>query len=229
MRLSLFRICIVAFAGVLAIYALWLGPPAFLPPAATPFPSTTSAAPAVSDNADEGRAAMAAKFGVFRGDLWADDAMMLAGGLGNGLYGAGRLASERFAPVRDAAEHAARLAPHDALVWLILAVGAARIDGLDSRLPALLKMSYYTAPNDAALMRLRLFTAVRSAGIADADLQLLVAAELRTIVQSRPDLKPAIEAAYRIAQAPGREFMYDALRNLDPPLAASLRGGDGET
>jgi hypothetical protein len=227
MRLSSLGICSVALASVLIIDAFWLLSVEFIRPSASAFPFASLVGAVISNDADQDRAAIVAKLGVFRGDLWAADAMLLAGGLGNNFYGAGVLPTEGFAPMRDAAAHAARLAPHDARVWLVLSVAAETFDASDSRLPALLKMSYYTAPNDPSLMRLRLFTAVRSGAIADTDLQVLVAAELRTIVQSRPDLKPAIEDAYRVAQAAGKEFMYDTLRNLDPPLAASLQAGEG--
>jgi len=227
MPVTLFRIFVIAFAGVLAICAVWLLLPEFVrPTAVAAFPFTPGAASIVSADSDRSRTAMAARLAILRGDLWADDAMLLASELGNGLYEAGGVASERFAAVRDAAQNAVRYAPHDARMWLILATAATRNDQPDARLPALLKMSYYTAPNDADLMRLRLLTAVRSEAITDADLQILVAGELRTIIQSRPDLKPAIGEAYRAAQAPGKKFILDALQSLDPALAASLQPGD---
>jgi hypothetical protein len=84
-------------------------------------------------------------------------------------------------------------------------------------------MSYYTAPNDVALMALRLLIATHSEAISDLDLQLLVSAEIRTIVRNRPELKPAIAAAYRNALEPGRQFIEATLRDLDPEFFATIR------
>jgi hypothetical protein len=50
-----------------------------------------------------------------------------------------------------------RTAPN--CIWLLITAIDARLDWLDRRVGAPLKMSYYTAPNDAALMGLRLLIA----------------------------------------------------------------------
>jgi hypothetical protein len=218
---SLFRLRIAAlvFAVLLGGYAAWMLTLAVMRPPQPSFPST--AAGAVSTEADRDRAAGVARRGIIRGDLWADDAISLASGL---LDERGREAA-RPPPValeaaRDAAERAVRLAPHDSRMWLLIAAVDAR---LGRRPDAALKMSYYTAPNDVALMAPRLRIAIRSEAISDPDLQLLVSGEIRSILKSRPDLKAAIVDAYRDSGAPGRRFIEDVLGNLDPELQTFVR------
>jgi hypothetical protein len=43
------------------------------------------------------------------------------------------------------------------------------------------------------------------------------------VVTRKPELKPAIVAAYRDAAPIGRQFIEDALEEIDPPLLARLR------
>jgi hypothetical protein len=190
-------------------------PPDF--PAAGPRPA------AASD--DVNRAVLAATLAAVRGDLWADGAILLAGGLQEDIdAGKSGQLSASLSDARAMAEQAARLSPHDSRMWLMIAAIDARLDGLDRRVGAPLKMAYYTAPNDAALIGLRLLIATRSEAIADPDLQVLVSGEVRTIVKNRPDLKGAILAAHRDARPQGREFIEATLRDVDPDLLAAMLG-----
>jgi hypothetical protein len=136
--------------------------------------------------------------------------------------GKARAAPAALGAAREVAERAAKLAPHDSRMWLLIAAIDARIDRIEHRPEAPLKMSYYTGPNDVALMALRLRIATRSDAIADPDLQVLVSGEIRAILKNK-DLKPAIIMAYQDALAPGRRFIEEVLANLDPELLTVVR------
>jgi hypothetical protein len=215
--MSLFALRIVALglAGLLGACGVWISALELVRPAVPAFPSASPGAA----SGDSERAATAALIGVIRGDLWADEAVLSASGASNAGAG-GKASPETLAAARETAERAASLAPYDARVWLLMATIDA---GLDRRLEGPLRMSYYTAPNDTALMARRLQIATRSDAIADPDLQVLVSGEIRSILKSRPDLKPAIVAAYRDARPAGRQFMEDVLGSLDPDLLAAAR------
>jgi len=98
-----------------------------------------------------------------------------------------------------------------------------RPDSLGRGTPGPLKMSYYTGPNAVGLIPTRLLIATRSAAIADPELQDLVSREIRTIVTRRPDLRPALFAAYREAVPEGRRFIESKVGELDRNLSASIR------
>ena len=216
--LFLVRTGAFALAVLLGGYAAWMLTLEMTRPSPPPsFPL----ADAASTSADRDRAAAAALIGVIRGDLFADEAILLASGLlDETAAGTARPAPEGLEAARDVAERAARLAPHDSRMWLLIAAIDAK---LERRPEALLKMSYYTAPNDVALMALRLQIATRSEAISDPDLQVLVSGEMRSILKNKPELKPAIVSAYRDARASGRQFIEDALGSLDPEFLISVR------
>jgi hypothetical protein len=61
-----------------------------------------------------------------------------------------------------------------------------------------LKMSYYTAPNELALLPLRLNVSLHAKGVIDdAELQDMVRRDISVILTRAPALKPALVAAYR--------------------------------
>jgi hypothetical protein len=219
LSLRFFRIATFLAACVLAAYASWILAAEVV---RSPSPPFIGAIPATTQEQD--RAAEAAQRGVIRGDLWAEDAILLAAGLQNDVAGGGLTpASDTLEAARTAAERAARLAPHDSRMWLLVAAIDSRLDWLDRRIEGPLKMSYFTAPNDPALMTLRLIIATRSNVIQDPDLQLLVSAEIRAIIKSRPDLRPSIIVAHRDALAPGRRFIESTLEDFDAELLAQIR------
>ena len=146
--LSLVRIGAFVLAVLLGGYAAWMLTLEMMRPSPPSFPFADIA----STSSDRDRAAAAAQIGVIRGDLWADEAILLASGLlDEAAAGTARPAPESLGAARDAAERAVSLAPHDSRIWLLIAAIDAK---LERRTEALLKMSYYTAPNDVALMTL---------------------------------------------------------------------------
>jgi hypothetical protein len=221
-----FRCGILVASVVLGTEAAWTLAAELMRPPRPAFPAALLTATTAGNDRDgaAAEAAAAARFAGLRGDLWADDAVFLAAGRlseTNGIRSAAAL--RELTAARDAAARAVQLAPHDSRIWLLIAAIDAARYGRDRRVAAPLKMSYYTGLYDPALMPLRLRIATRSDAIGDDGMQLLVYADLRAIIKTRPDLKPAIAAAYRSATAQGRVFLVDAVYDLDPQLIASIQ------
>jgi hypothetical protein len=213
-----FRIVTYMFALVLVGQAVWLLAAELIRPALPYFPAT--AAPSESDHA---RARMAASVGAVRGDLWADYAATFANALAAQLQGAAAAGSAKDnQEAFDAARRGARLAPHDARAWLILAAAGSGQGSRNRDIAGALKMSYYTAPGETALMPMRIRLATRSNLIEDDELQTLVVQDLRAMVQ-RPELKSDILAAYRQAAPAGKKFIEARLDQLDPALLRTSR------
>jgi hypothetical protein len=216
------RAGLLTLGAVLGLYALWQLAAVFMHPTApylisAPTPDDASKAPA---------AAAAAQIARIRGDFWFDAALLAWSGAGGGSGAPSPALDDAHA----AAVRAARLAPHDARAWLLLALLDAQIEQEPQRQIEALKMSYYTGPNDLALIPQRLTLAVRSAAIADPDFQTLVGAEVLSAVR-QPALQPALLASYRQASPDGKRFLESSVGALDPGLLARMRagGGDGDT
>jgi hypothetical protein len=212
-----FRLSAMIFAAILGLLSLWLLAAALVRPTLPYFLTDAAAAKAAAAQRD--RAGAAAQIGFVRGDLWADYAMALAAQLPQAIERGGSAAPPSADEhARAAAERAARLAPHDSRVWLLLAGERASGDAAGA-----LRMSYFTGPNEPALTPLRLLIAARSNAIADPDLQILVGQEIRTVVTRKPDLKPSILVAYRNASPEGRRFIEAKVGELDPTLLGAVR------
>ena len=217
-----FRSCALFFAALLALQALWLLSAEAIRPSVPYFPTNKAISEAIASRRTA--AGLAAEIGVLRGDLWASYAITLQVGL---------LADAKLAKPsgsiglsesgRDVAVTAAEFAPTDARVWLLLALIEQRLDRLGRHAVGLLKMSYYTAPNDVAIIPTRLLTASRSAAIADPELRDLVGREVQTIVTRRPDLKSALIDAYRQASPEARRLIEAKVAELNRNLAAEIR------
>jgi hypothetical protein len=212
----------LAFAGIVGLGALWLTAAAVARPAPRGFPADAAGASAAAQ--DRGRATLAARLGAVRGDLWAQCAVTYAdlawtepGPQADAAH------AQPLDQARAVAERAVVAAPHDARMWLLLASLEARMDWVTRRGASLLRMSYYTGPNEPALVPLRLATFGRLDASADDDLQQLVRRELANVVNRRPDLTWAVVAAYREALPAGKSFFETVLRDLDPKLLATLR------
>ncbi|MBV9567368.1 MAG: kinase/pyrophosphorylase [Hyphomicrobiales bacterium] len=216
-----FRLAATAFAVLLAVAALWILSAEALRPRLASFPAAAAAATATPSERERGE--MSARIGLVRGDLWAGYAMTLIPQLPQEIAKGGTVTGRLAELARAAAEHAASLSPHDARIWLLLAAVASQIDRSGHETDGALRMSYYTGPTELALFPLRLSIATRSGAIGDADLQLLVGQEIRTILTRRPDLKPWILVAYRNASSEGRRFIESTAGELDPALLATLR------
>jgi hypothetical protein len=217
-----FRHGTTIFAGMLGISAVWMLSVELIRPSLPYFPDDRAAVEAAA--AHRSAAGVAASIGLIRGDLWADYAITLAPAMSGEIRGAiASTAPEALDVARAAAVRAAELAPHDARAWLLLAAMDARLDFLNHKVAGPLKMSYYTGPNEIALIPLRILIATRSDAITDGDLQVLVGGEIRTIITRKPESKPLILAAYRDALPEGKSFIEAAVADFDPALLAAMR------
>lgn len=214
-----FRRATFAFAFVLGCQAAWILAAEIARPSPPTFPTNVQAATETAG--DQNAAIVAASLGLIRADLWAECALIYL----NESWGENRLTTQDSKTVEQARACANRtltLAPHDARTWLVLASLDSRFEWL-TRQAAALRMSYYTGANETELVPLRLLLAVRSDALSDKDFQQLVRNDIRLIVAHKPELKPAIVAAYRHALPAGQQFLDEAVREIDPTLLTKLR------
>ena len=85
-----------------------------------------------------------------------------------------------------------------------------------------LTMSYYTAPCNQALTPLRLSVATRGTAVQDAELRQLVEQDLQTILANKPNLRPAVLAAYATASAEGKHLIESVVQETDPAFRMQL-------
>lgn len=117
-----------------------------------------------------------------------------------------------------------RSSPMRSDLWLMLAAMSKEHQSTTYDVVALLKLSYYTAPNDLDLLPLRVSVALgTSAAIREPELLELIKRDVKIAVTNRPALKPAIAAAYRSASVDGRTFADSLLSELDPSYLQSIR------
>lgn len=114
--------------------------------------------------------------------------------------------------------------PHNPELWLALTLLQAQRDPHDPVVFEALKMGYFTAPNDARLVPVRLDIAGRFDALADPDIKDLVRSDVRLIMTRRPELKPVIVSVYRRASDLGKAFLQDVVQSIDPAFAPALRG-----
>ena len=176
--------------------------------------------------AEQDKIKQAASLAVVRGDLWAESAF---------AYGS-RLWIDR-AMVPDAGDQlnteapktftrALRYSPHRGDVWLMFAALADQYKWSGYQPGLLLKMSYYTAPNELALFPLRLSVSLHAKGvIEDAELQDMVRRDISVILTRAPALKPALAAAYRSALPQGKVFAERVISEIDPGYLGVVRAG----
>lgn len=117
------------------------------------------------------------------------------------------------------------IAPYNPELWLALALLQAERDPRDPVVVEALKMTYFTAPNDARLMPVRLDTATSFDALTDPDLKELVRGDVRLMLtRQQTDLMNAVVSAYRRASSLGKAFLEDAIRSIDPSFLPILRG-----
>jgi hypothetical protein len=169
-------------------------------------------------------AVTAAEVGMVRGDLWTGAAITTAAPLLFGATGGSpeQASLAKVENMRAIADRAARLSPHDSRIWLVLAGLDFLVDDNDPGGTEILKLSYYTGPNEISLMPLRLLLAVRSNAISDEEVQSLVPLDIQRIIMQRPDLKLAIVLAYKNALPKGRDIIEAALKEADPNFLATM-------
>jgi hypothetical protein len=217
-----FRLVIVFLSAVLGLQALWLLTIEVIRPQLPYFPASKAESDAAA--AHRLAAGIAANVGIIRGDLWADYAITSSAELLRGSEDTKAAGSpEDIEKARAVAIAAATTAPSNSRMWLLLAEIEQRRDGAAQRALDFLKMSYYTAPNSAALIPSRLRLATRLAEFKDQDLQVLIGREVRTILIRRFDLRPALSTAYRDASPEGKRFIAAKTGEFDQTFSETIR------
>ena len=216
------RTAIFTFAIVLGLQAGWILATE-LSRRATIIDSA-SVEEGAADSPYQMAASRAARFGLVRGDLWAESALSFVNLSPTGFSSRIDLSrSETVEKVRTKAEQALRYSPHDARIWLVLATLDSQLNARDSRVAALLRMSYYTGANEIELTPLRLLLLARSDALTNDDLKQLVYRDIRNVITRAPQLKYTIITAYREASPVGRELLNQILAELDPTLLSSTQ------
>jgi hypothetical protein len=161
----------------------------------------------------------------FRADLESNHAFIV--GMQTFHAGQERSAADQLArndEARARIKSVLSIAPYDAELWLVLALLQAQRDQREPALTEALKMAYFTAPNDARLMPLRLDTATSFNAVADPDVKQLARGDVWLMVNRQPALRNTVVAAYRRASSLGRSFLEEAVQSVDPAFLPALRG-----
>jgi hypothetical protein len=117
---------------------------------------------------------------------------------------------------------ALRYSPHRGDVWLMLAALGNRYKPAGYDTAALLKMSYYTAPNEFHLLPLRLHVALAS-DVRDTELRDMIKRDVGLVLLRLPALEPALVAAYRSAPADRKIFAENLISEVDPRYLKTMR------
>lgn len=121
----------------------------------------------------------------------------------------------------NAFARALRSSPLRGDIWLMLA-GAPKQNSIQTA--AMLKMSYYTAPNDLDLLPLRLSVALATdAVVRELEFRDLIKRDVSLVVTRRPAIRPALVAAYRSASAEGKIYLENLISELDPTYLDNMR------
>ena len=170
--------------------------------------------------AEQDKIKQAASLAVVRGDLWAESAFTYGSQLW--LDAGDQLNTEALKTLT----RALRYSPHRGDVWLMFAALADKYKWSGYQPSLLLKMSYYTAPNELALLPLRLNVSLHAKGVIDdAELKDMVRRDISIILTRAPALKPALVAAYRSALPQGKIFAERVISEIDPGYLGVVRAG----
>jgi hypothetical protein len=210
------RMAIVAFAAVSAVLAFWILASQLTVTGVYKLPTTTDTAAAAKLHRRD--TAWAAGLGIVRGDLWAQNAFTYSD-----LFWANAEDAQSMDTARHRIERALTYAPHRSDVWLILAALGSRLGWRQPDPVSALKMAFYTGPSEISLIPMRLLVAARSPSLSDGDIQQFVRRDIRLILLHIPELKRAVQIAYRVANSANKQIIEKAVNEVDPAFVESLR------
>lgn len=188
----------------------------FLRPSPFALPAKNNPAP----SADQISSAWwASAIAPFRSDLKAEYALVLASETLKSDYAAQTESDEK---ARNAAKEALKIGPHDARVWLVLALLQAHSNLGDPLIAEALKMSYFTGPNRAELIPARLNIATLGNSLNDTDLKEIARGDVRAVLAQYPDQRQTLVSEYVRASSVGKAFLENSIRMYDPKFADSL-------
>jgi len=212
------RIAVAVFGLLLTALALSiLLPEGFLLDEAWPFKTQNGVASGARGKDTRKAASMA----VVRGDLWADSGFA---SLPQPWTDPKTVLNPDGFPesALSAFTHALHYSPHRGDVWLMLAALASRYRPSGYDAAALLKMSYYTRPNQLDLLPLRLNVAL-GLGASEPELREMIKRDISIVLSRLPALKPALVAAYRSASPSGKVIVENMITQLDPGYLKTIR------
>lgn len=219
-----FRGGLLVFSALLASLSAWIIVAEYYRPPRIQLLSDRQASLSRGDRDDQQNARRAASIARVRGDLWAESAFTHSDLLWREPPTTQDTGGEAGNARLDL-ENAIRYAPHRGDVWLMLAAMAERYHWEGLQPVALLKMSYYTAPNELALFPLRLQASLQPNNLKDPEIQDQVRRDIRLVVTKIPSLKPALIAAYRTAAPASKTMVERLISEIDPTYLAAMRAG----
>jgi hypothetical protein len=212
---TIFRFSLGSLAVIIAIYCVWLLISELTQPHVIHMPVDPPSAAAAAQK--RAQASWAARFGILRGDLWAEAGYTFAELLWKTSKNDPNL-SRSLEAARSRLDQAVRYAPTNAGVWLLIAGFAAEFrDATEA-----LRMSYFTGPSEESLMPIRTFIAAQMPTL-DADMQQLVRRDVRILLTNQR--KSALSQAYRISSPAGKRLIEQEVSEKDPAFAQALRRG----
>jgi hypothetical protein len=218
----MFRIALVVQSLVIGVYALGSAYAEFSSQNRPPFPSD----PVKIDSPSTAVVpSWLQAVSPFRSDLESNHALIVA--IQAARSGRERPAAEqsaRNASAQVRVKRALSVAPYRSELWLALALLQSQRNPRDPLLTESLKMAYFTAPNDARLMTVRLDTATLLDALADPDVKELARGDVRLMVTRQPELRTAVVSAYRRASSLGKAFLEATVQSVDPSFLTTLRG-----
>jgi hypothetical protein len=213
-----FRACVAISALVIGGSAICNIVAEYERPAPFPIPISrnANASPMTTILSAERAAAIA----PFRSDLRAQYALALTN---QSLASQGSLQANNNENAQSAVRSAIRLGPHNAAMWLALALLQAQTNIGDPQIAESLKMSYFTGPNQKELIPSRLDIATASNTLSDPDLKELAGGDVRTILLRYPDQRQFLIGDYRRGSAEGKTFLEETVKSVDPQFLDTLR------
>jgi hypothetical protein len=216
------RAAVAFFAIVLAVQAAWLLPPELTRPNDITFPHDQRSSTLA--RIEQEKINRAASLATTRGDLWAQSAFTYAGQIWADQAMDLSTGDRPNTEVMKSLTQALRYAPHRGEVWLMFAAMADRYRWQNYQPRELLKMSYYTAPNDIKILPLRLNVSLHAAGvIEDDELRDMIRRDVSFILTRAPSLKPNLTSAYRSASQQGKALVEQLIAQIDPGYLGLVR------
>jgi hypothetical protein len=214
-RQTTFSVGVIILAGIVGIYCIWLLLSELTRSGVIRLPLDPQTAAAAAQKRADAR--WAARWGVVRGDLWAESGYTFADLLWKSSKNDPTFV-QSLDLARSRLDRAVHYAPTNAGVWLLLAGFAAQVKDTTEAL----RMSYFTGPSDISLIPIRTFIAAQMPTL-DADMQQLARRDVRVLLTRQQ--KPAIIQAYHVATSAGKRFIDQELGEKDPNFAQALRRG----
>jgi hypothetical protein len=168
-------------------------------------------------------------FGTTSGSAWRDSGLRereLTAAAQTSINGAEAAQREDGlqSDVLSALADALRYSPLRSDLWLMLAAMSKELRSTKYDVVTLLKVSYYTEPNDLDLLPLRLSVAFATdSAIDDPDVRELIKRDVKIAVTKRPALRAAIATAYQSAPVNVRAFADNLVSELDPSYLPNMR------